>query len=477
MKSGEYAEPYRFRPFGSTEVVNRGTGEFTPCTPELCPYAERIPRWGHHGDDHRTNILPPSKLAGQLINRAPFYWSGGLGTLIRKSAEPSKKNLLWDFYVYTNSPDTSIYDVAHVPSWLDSWRYSQLFPGDNFASGGWSKQSYTEHQNIMEWALSNNANSAYNIRLPGLAKYTRDVVGNNTKSYISGSITLEQLTEKVKRGWEDVHLQEGKLSQLSIYRSALNLDDLDDFLLCRFHRELVDEQDPHMCGKYDKHRAWWGPAVGLAASSIVLVALTCAIVADQKRRKSDSVWMIRTDELKFASPPEVLGMCSSHFGGRRSVAHDRINFAGRGTFGLVVLALYRGTEVAVKRVIPPKKVKSTAIRSGTLSGSIFLPDEFDGDLEDPLFSHSARNLTSSEAVRPPGNASSKGLESATTSTISWFSSSRKSTSNYHAKLKEEFVDEMRYLAKLRHPNITTVMGTSQYYCLIEMIYAFVRQVR
>jgi hypothetical protein len=31
-----------------------------------------------HSED-RAAVLPVSPLAGQLINRAPFFWSGGLG--------------------------------------------------------------------------------------------------------------------------------------------------------------------------------------------------------------------------------------------------------------------------------------------------------------------------------------------------------------------------------------------------------------
>ena len=41
-----------------------------------------------------------------------------------------------------------------------------------------------------------------------------------------------------------------------------------------------------------------------------------------------SIWRIKPSELKFKPEPEILG---------------------RGTFGLVVLAEYRGTNVAVKR--------------------------------------------------------------------------------------------------------------------------------
>ena len=51
-------------------------------------------------------------------------------------------------------------------SWLDSWRNSQLFPGDNFLDGGWSEDSYEEHAAVMNWALSTESNGALNLRIP-----------------------------------------------------------------------------------------------------------------------------------------------------------------------------------------------------------------------------------------------------------------------------------------------------------------------
>jgi len=205
MKSGEIVEPYRFKPFGSTTYYDRDTGEEKECTESTCPKAEReflsclidvlevllrtiltflsllsihtaIPAKGHDDIIANTGMytarqevldtLTPSESAGKLINRAPFYWSGGLGTLIRKSADEIKKDFVWDFFVYTNSPATSQYDVANYASWLDSWRFSQLFPGDNFLDGGWSEDSYEEHAAVMNWALSTDSNGALNLRIP-----------------------------------------------------------------------------------------------------------------------------------------------------------------------------------------------------------------------------------------------------------------------------------------------------------------------
>jgi ABC-type phosphate/phosphonate transport system substrate-binding protein len=64
---------------------------------------------------------------------------------------------------------------------------------------------------------------------------------------------------------------------------------------------------------------------------LLIVALVVHFYLEWKRRQADSLWVIMPSELKFESPPTVIG---------------------QGTFGLVLLAEYRGTEVAVKRVIP-----------------------------------------------------------------------------------------------------------------------------
>jgi serine/threonine protein kinase len=73
----------------------------------------------------------------------------------------------------------------------------------------------------------------------------------------------------------------------------------------------------------------------IAALVVVVVAFIVVLIISVKKRKHEEgdVWRVMPSELIFSDPPEILG---------------------RGTFGLVVLAEYRGTKVAVKRVIPPK---------------------------------------------------------------------------------------------------------------------------
>ena len=79
-------------------------------------------------------------------------------------------------------------------------------------------------------------------------------------------------------------------------------------------------------------------SIGIVIPMIVLPLLAVGLVlvfayVERKRKQADSVWEVKSGELIYDDPPQV---------------------AGRGTFGLVLVAEYRGTTVAVKRVIPPR---------------------------------------------------------------------------------------------------------------------------
>lgn len=68
-----------------------------------------------------------------------------------------------------------------------------------------------------------------------------------------------------------------------------------------------------------------------------------------RRRKSDEVWHVHPEELNFSHPVEVIG---------------------QGAFGVVLAAEYRGTRVAIKRVIPPQDVMKTRAGSApSVAGS------------------------------------------------------------------------------------------------------------
>jgi hypothetical protein len=229
------------------------------------------------------------------------------------------------------------------------------------------------------------------------------------------------------------------------------------------------------------------------------------------------VWHINVEELHFNEPPEVIG---------------------QGGFGVVVLGQYRGTKVAVKRVLPPAKGRRGSSRMGSGTSDGLHSGSFQsGSLEigkgspmeitksknssieiDPK---KARNLRKKDKKKgqkeddPPADKEVKFgensgdvetgvkktreslvisssntdwenllhmhqsdnvlrlLESATASNHgsgTWgdgYGSHQSFASKVcplwlqfdeHARLKKDFIVEMRLLSRLRHPCITTVMG-------------------
>ena len=66
----------------------------------------------------------------------------------------------------------------------------------------------------------------------------------------------------------------------------------------------------------------------------ILIAVCLYYYVEAKRKEADAVWRVKPEDLHFDSPPLIIG---------------------RGSFGLVLLAEYRGTKVAVKRVLPPRE--------------------------------------------------------------------------------------------------------------------------
>jgi len=228
---------------------------------------------------------------------------------------------------------------------------------------------------------------------------------------------------------------------------------------------------------------------------------------DYKRKQADSVWVVEPDELLFGDPPTCIG---------------------RGSFGLVLLAEYRGTRVAVKRVIPPGANSATLFDSimsfgrgkggsqGTRSArgnnsvksfisscssnhkthKVDTTDEDDNTRNngtkttrfsvssspnhhyypgDRITDHERRT---NRKLKKERGLNSTGLQSAVMAyshTRSqrqqeqqqygifrwcWNSIKAKGNNKKQLQMKTEFVSEIRQLARLRHPCITTVMVSS-----------------
>jgi guanylate cyclase len=204
----------------------------------------------------------------------------------------------------------------------------------------------------------------------------------------------------------------------------------------------------------------------LLAPIAFLIAIGVYHYIKAKTREADSVWYVQPNELYFNEPPEVIGL---------------------GTFGLVLLGEYRGTKVAVKRVLAPRDKLASEVPGYGFSSGL----QASGIFDKPLNSEKGgKNPVKQLAVDeiPKAINVAKGADgendeelggavkvaSAGTSSGVWSPKQDcKETKvtkgrsfcrfffggkNSFAQEKDNFIQEMRLLSKLRHPCITTVMG-------------------
>jgi len=82
-------------------------------------------------------------------------------------------------------------------------------------------------------------------------------------------------------------------------------------------------------------------AVVISIASVILVSILGAFYVRYRNHKNDEMWQVNIEELTFDDPVEVIG---------------------QGSFGVVLLAQYRGTKVALKRAI---KVGSKGSKHGS----------------------------------------------------------------------------------------------------------------
>lgn len=189
----------------------------------------------------------------------------------------------------------------------------------------------------------------------------------------------------------------------------------------------VENTDESMIEKY------WVPVSISIAISCFLSGIAALIYIRKRHKNIESIWSVDMDDVEIDDPPKIIG---------------------RGTFGLVVLGIYRGTEVACKRVIPTKE----ALKCGVASRKLFSHSH--GSRESIDIEH---GFASKETFRDNSNNGRRfsfkelgSMKRPRKSKI--FSKVIGSFQDEHACMRNDFIKEMQTLSKLRHPRITTVMG-------------------
>eukprot|EP00980_Cylindrotheca_fusiformis_P007596 scaffold1582_cov93-Cylindrotheca_fusiformis.AAC.5 len=185
---------------------------------------------------------------------------------------------------------------------------------------------------------------------------------------------------------------------------------------------------------------------GLQWTHTILAPVVIALVAaigilfffERKRRQTDALWYIKKEELKFTDPPEIIG---------------------RGGFGLILKAEYRGTEVAVKRVLPPRQgERGWKTKGSTDTGSMESSEDPQTKKQDIGKQHLGIRSVSDEGSISQSMSSTSVLQPTATRVGGTPTIAIASSEISRSQLRKDFIKEMRVLSKLRHSCIATIMG-------------------
>lgn len=135
-----------------------------------------------------------------------------------------------------------------------------------------------------------------------------------------------------------------------------------------------------------------GIVAAIVSSVVFLIALQIGYCyLGYRRAKSDEMWKVCVEELHFSQPPEIIG---------------------QGSFGVVLLAEYRGTKVAIKRILPQGKGGGSKAGGSRLGGSV------DGGKSTEMHEHASTGSVDIESQDTPPKPGTKILKGGTVGTSS-----------------------------------------------------------
>jgi multiple sugar transport system substrate-binding protein len=183
---------------GSTEVVDRATGELVPCDATTCPYAV---------DD---------------VNYAPFASYGGWSAGISSGIDQQKKDAAYAFFSYMSQPAQANVDVTIGRTGFNPYRISQFENLDPWLDAGFSEMAAEVYLGAIQASLS-SPNMVLDLRIPQNQRYQQVALDTVLSQFLAGEFTAEEAAEEIALQWEEITDEVGRDSQLAAYLGTLGV--------------------------------------------------------------------------------------------------------------------------------------------------------------------------------------------------------------------------------------------------------------
>jgi multiple sugar transport system substrate-binding protein len=183
---------------GTSQVLDRATGQLVDCTEETCPYAVNG------------------------INHAPFAAFGGWSGAINAGADPLVKDAAFAFFSYMAQPAQANEDVTIGRTGYNPYRTSQFLNRQAWVEAGMSPEAAANYLGAIEASLA-SPNMVLDLRIPQNQRYQGVVLDTAISQFLAGEITRDQAMQQIYDGWEELTEELGRQDQLDAYLGSLGV--------------------------------------------------------------------------------------------------------------------------------------------------------------------------------------------------------------------------------------------------------------
>lgn len=184
---------------GSTQVLDRSTGELVPCDDMTCPYAV------------------------DGVNHAPFAsfggWSGGVSSQIDQPV----KDAAYAFLSYMSQPAQSNVDVTIGATGFNPYRTSQFQNLQPWLDAGFSEDAAHNYLGAIENSL-NSPNMVLDLRVPQNQRYEQVVLDEVLSRFLAGELTAEEAGKEISDRWNEITDELGRDDQKAAYLGTLGIE-------------------------------------------------------------------------------------------------------------------------------------------------------------------------------------------------------------------------------------------------------------
>jgi multiple sugar transport system substrate-binding protein len=183
---------------GSTEVLDRSTGEMVACNETTCPYAV------------------------DGVNYAPFAAFGGWGGGVSAAADDQVKAAAFAFFSYLNQPAQSNVDVTIGASGYNPYRLSQFESLDPWVAAGFSETAAQNYLGAIEGSLS-SPNMVLDLSIPSTNRYLQVTLDTVVSQFLAGEFTAEEAAQEIFNQWNEISEEVGRDAQHQAYLASLGI--------------------------------------------------------------------------------------------------------------------------------------------------------------------------------------------------------------------------------------------------------------